>query len=160
MISTEKDLSDSENCAMCEMVDDNPLLQLPIPEYIATKVLRESRELYSSDSNVCASPSCTDGSAWLVKSTGRTRQRPFFVECKKSGQVSCEKNCIMFHSCGVCAHMIAVAEKKGCLEDLVKWLGKRENVSITKMASSGLPKGAGKRHRVTESSLQKPAQGM
>ena len=94
---------------------DNPLHQLPIPQYVADKLWQESRELASSESDICASPGCTDGSAWLVESTVPPHQRPFFVECRKTGQVSCEKSCALLHSCGVCAHTVAVAKKKRLL---------------------------------------------
>ena len=93
----------------------------------------------------CVSPGCTDGSEWLVKSTIPTHQRPFFVECRKTGQVSCEKSCALFHSWCVCAHTVAVAKKKDCLDSLVKWLSKRDDMNVTKLANSGLPKGAGKK---------------
>ena len=59
--------------------------------------------------------------------------------------MSCEKNCALFHSCGVCAHTVAVAKKKGCLDSLVKWLSNRDNLNVTELANSGLPKGAGKK---------------
>ena len=67
------------------------------------------------------------------------------MECRKTGQVSCEKNCALFHSCGVCAHTVAVAKKKGCLDSLVKWLSNRDNLNVTELTNSGLPKGAGKK---------------
>ena len=126
---------------------ENPLHLLPIPQYIADKIWRESEELASSGSDICASPGSTDGSAWLVKSTVPTHQRPFFVECKKTGQVSCEKSCVLFNSCGMCTHTVAVAKKKGCMDALVKWLNKRDDLNVTKLANSGLPKGAGKKGR-------------
>ena len=118
---------------------EDPLHQRPIPQYVADKLWRESKELTSSESDICASPGCTDGSVWLVKSTIPTHQPPFFVECQKTGQVSCEKNCALLHSCGVCAHSVAIAKKKGCLDSLVKWLSKRDNLNIAKLANSGLP---------------------
>lgn len=95
----------------------------------------------------CISPGCTDGSAWLAKSDNATHQRPYFVECKKSGQLCCEKSCIMFNSCGVCAHIVAVATRKKCFETFISWLRKRGSMNVTKKAHSGLPKGAGKKAR-------------
>ena len=68
----------------------------------------------------------------------------FFVECQKTSQVSCEKTAL-FHSCSVCAHTVAIAKKKGCLDSLVKWLSKRDDLNVLKLANSGLPKGAGKK---------------
>ena len=51
----------------------------------------------------------------------------------------------MFNSCGVCAHIVAVATRKKCFETFISWLRKRGSVNVTKMAHSGLPKGAGKK---------------
>ena len=99
--------------------EENLLCQLSIPHYVAEKVWKEGKELASQDSSVCASPGCTDGSAWLVKSDCSTHQRPFFVECKKSGQLCCEKTCMMFNSCGVCAHIVAIATRRKCFDTLV-----------------------------------------
>ena len=42
---------------------ENPLHQLPIPQYVADKLWQESKELTLSESDICASPGCTDGSA-------------------------------------------------------------------------------------------------
>ena len=145
--------------AVC-IADEYPLCQISIPQYIAEKVWTDGKELASQDSNVCISPGCTDGSAWLVKSDNATHQRPYFVECKKSGQLCCEKSCIMFNSCGVCAHIVAVATRKKCLETFINWFSKRDSINVTKMAHSGLPKGAGKKIRSrrkfsTKSSMRK-----
>ena len=101
------------------IADENPLCQISIPQYVAEKVWTDGTELTSQDSNVCISPGCADGSAWLVKSDNATHHRPYFVECKKSGQLCCEKSCIMFNSCGVCAHIVAVATRKKCLETFI-----------------------------------------
>ena len=134
----------SIECQLSNASQENPLHQLSIPQNIADKLWQESGELASSESDICASPGCVDGSMWLVKSTVPTHQRPFFVECRKTGQVSCEKSCALFHSCGVCAHTVAVAKKKSCLDSLVKWLSKRDDLNVMQLANSGLPKGSGK----------------
>ena len=123
----------------------NPLLNVAVPQYVAEKVWIDSQHLVSTESNVCASPGCTDGNAFLVKSTIATRQRPYFVECKKNGQISSEQSCMLYHSSGVCAHTVAVAQKKGCLDVFLNRLNKRDKLSVTKMANVGLPKGAGKK---------------
>ena len=143
-ISNEIDLGDTE-ASKEEKSDSNPLCTLSIPRYVAEKVWTEGKELASSDDNICASPGCTDGTAWLVKSNCATRTKPFYVECKATGQVSCEKGCLMFNSCGVCAHAIAVATRNECLNTLVSWLQKWGSLNVTKMAHSGLPMGAGKK---------------
>ena len=142
VLSSEIDSGDAEANKKC---DENPLNKLCIPQYVAEKVWTDGQQLASSDVNICASPGCSDGTTWLVKSNSATHQKPFFIECKKSGQVSCEKSCLMFNSCGVCAHTVAVATRLDCMETLVNWLQKQGNMNITKLAHSGLPKGAGKK---------------
>ena len=144
-VSDEMEANDTGTISKAD--EENPLCQLSIPHYVAEKVWKEGKELASQDSSVCASPGCTDGSAWLVKSDCSTHQRPFFVECKKSGQLCCEKTCMMFNSCGVCAHIVAIATRRKCFDILVNWLSKRGSMNVTKMAHSGLPKGAGKKAR-------------
>ena len=45
----------------------------------------------------------------------------------------------------MCTHTVAVAKKKDCMDALVKWLNKQDDSNVTKLANSGLPKGAGKK---------------
>ena len=52
-----------------------------------------------------------------------------------------------------CAHTVAVAKKKDCMDTLVKWLNKRDDSNVTKLANSGLPKGAGKKGHKQEEIL-------
>lgn len=94
--------SDPGDTEGSEAGGEYPLRKLSIPPYIAEKVWTEGQELASTDSILCASPGCTDGGSWLVKSNTATHQKPFFVECKKTGQISCEKSCLRFNSCSVC----------------------------------------------------------
>ena len=98
-----------------EQVDDdyNPLLSLPsLPEYVANKIWKESQQLQSEDNSVCASPGCSDGKAWLVRSTNPTHKQPYFVECKENGDISCEQSCMLYHSSKLCAHIVVVADHK------------------------------------------------
>ena len=93
----------------------------------------------SSESDICVSPGCTDGSAWLVKSTILTHQRPFLWSVER--QAKCHvRRTVHFFIPAVCVHtLVTVAKKKGCLDSLVKWLSKRDNLNDTKLANSGLP---------------------
>ena len=126
-----------------EFDQDNPLAQCNLPEYLAEKIWKESRDLISCDSNVCRSPGSTNGE-WLVKSSTSSQTRPFFVVQKESGQVVCEPSCVAYHSCGVCAHSVTIAEKTSSLDKLIQWLQNRAGVNLTRLAKSGLPR-AGKK---------------
>ena len=70
-----------------EFDQDNLLAQCNLPEYLAEKIWKESRDLISCDSNVCRSPESTSDGEWLVESSTSSQTRPFFVVQKESGQV-------------------------------------------------------------------------
>ena len=141
------DSGESDSCKE-EDWNENPLLQLSsLPRYVAEKIWTDSLQLASSTNSVCVSPGCNDGSAWLVQSsTNQTRQRPIFVECKKNGHIVCEQSCMLFHSCNICAHTVAVAKHKYCLDSLLESiLKKQKGVNVTKMSNTGMPKSCGRK---------------
>ena len=124
----------------------NPLLALSIPNFIADKIWAQTKQLRAIDDSVCRSPGCADGKTWLVQSMDSARKRPYFVECKANGDISCEQGCMLYNSCRVCAHTVTVAQHKDCLDDLITCLVKNQsNVSVSKMAGVGMPKGPGKK---------------
>ena len=122
------------------IADENPLCQISIPQYVAEKVWTDGKELASQDSNVCISPGCTDGSAWLVKSDNATYQRPYFVGCKKSGPDSYAVRRTALCSIPVVTLIVIVTTRKKCLETFINnyWFSKRGSINVTKMAHSGL----------------------
>ena len=87
----------------------NELKCLDIPQYVQVKIWKESNELLADDRNICEAPGITDCSCWLVASTDYSRQRPYYVECGKSGQLICESACFLYKSVKICAHIVAVA---------------------------------------------------
>ena len=137
----------SESDSSKEECDNNPLLQLSsLPKYVAEKIWNESEQLAMSKNSVCISPGCNDGSACLVQSNSQTRPRPFFVECKKNGHIVCEQSCMLFYSCNICAHTIAVAKQKYCLDSLLKSVAKKQKGEhLTRMSDVGMPKNRGKK---------------
>ena len=88
---------------------ENPLLTLPIPAYLANKIWEESTKILASNGSVIPSPGCKNESEWLVKSNDLKRKSPYFVECRKNGQVVCEPNCGIYKSSKVCVHAVVVA---------------------------------------------------
>ena len=71
----------------------NALLQLKLPPYVATKIWNEADELLKDGSNICESPGSTSGLEFVVKTLDDKHKQPYFVECKVSGQIVCEKSC-------------------------------------------------------------------
>ena len=156
-ILDEMEMSDTEAVGIA---DENPLCQISIPQYVAEKVWSDGKELASQDSNVCVSPGCTDGSAWLVRVTVQHIKDRILLSVKKSGQLCCEKRCIMFNSCGVCAHIIAVAARKKCLRPSLTSLASGAALMLRKWLTLDCLKGAGKKTRShrkfsTKSSMRK-----
>ena len=125
----------------------NPLIQLEMPLYVADKIWKEAHELLKDNAGkICLSPGCTDNREWLVKSSDEKHRHPYFVECKTSGQILCEKSCTMYLSCKVCAHTIAVARHTESVKKHLKWLQKQKGiVSLSALADTNMPKGAGKK---------------
>ena len=60
-ILDEMEASDVERMGIA---DENPLIQISIPQYVAERVWTEGKELALQDSNICISPGCTDESGW------------------------------------------------------------------------------------------------
>lgn len=149
----EESMDDTETAEVAEaeqreeQEEPNPLLQIPaIPRYVAVKIWKEGTDLSSLTGSICESPGCHDGNAWLVQSAIPSHRQPYFVECRKSGQVVCEKGCALFHSCGICTHSVAVARFKGCLDQFLSWFGKQKGtVNVSNLASTGMPSTSGKK---------------
>ena len=91
----------------------------------------------------------------LFRVTIPSRHRPFFVECKKNGRIVCKQSCMLFHSCSICAHTVAVAKQKDCLDSLLNSIAKKwGGVSITNISDGGMPESWGKKL----STKRKPSQ--
>ena len=143
----------------------NVLLQLQLPSYVATKIWNEADELLKDGSNnICKSPGSKNGLEFLVKSLDDKHKQPYFVECKVSGQIVCEKSCALFSSCKVCTHTVVVARHKGSMDQYLQWLLKQKSdANLSVLADVNMPKGAGKKpssHRkASQKSSTKTHQG-
>ena len=141
---------------------ENPLLTVPIPAYLANKIWEESTKILASNGSVIPSPGCKNESEWLVKSNDLKRKSPYFVECRKNGQVVCEPNCGIYKSSKVCVHAVVVACHTQKLELYVQWLAKQKEgtVSVSKLASIGIPTGSGKKGCRRKASQKKSTKAM
>ena len=123
----------------------NPIVQLQLPSYIAEKIWKEAERLNDNPSNICLSPGCTNDREWLVKSGEEKHRQPYFVECKPSGQILCEKTCALYLSSKVCAHTVAVACHTSTMDKYLSWVQKQKgSMSLSALANLNMPKGAGK----------------
>ena len=136
---------------------ENKLLSLPIPAYLADKVWDESTNVLAAEGSVYPSPGCKDRSEWLVKSTDLKRKSPYFVECRKNGQVVCEPSCGLFKSSKVCVHTVSVARHTGELGQYLHWLLKQKEgtLNVSKLAAVDMPAGSGKKGSRRKASQKK-----
>ena len=90
-----------------------------------------------------------------MKSSKEKHRHPYFVEMKDSGQILCEKSCMLYCSCKICSYSVAVAYHTKSSQKYLTWLQKyRGNVSLSVLANANMPKGAGKKpngHRQSSS---------
>ena len=126
--------------------EENPFLCIrTLPTYVATKVWEDGRALLASN-GICLSPGCSDECEWVVKSRKPSRKHPFFVQCKKTGQILCEQSCTTYCSSGICSHIVAVAYYKKSVDSFIEWMGKQKrSVNITRLSTVDMPKGRGKK---------------
>lgn len=136
---------------------ENKLLCLPIPAYLADKVWDECTNVLATDGSVCLSPGCKDKSEWLVKSTDLKRKSPYFVECRRNGQVVCEQNCGLFKASKVCVHTVSVARHTGQLGQYLQWCLKQKagTLNMSKLAAIDMPAGSGKKGSRRKASQKK-----
>ena len=136
---------------------ENTLLCLPIPDYLADKVWDESTNVLAADGSVCPSPGCKDKSEWLVKSTDLKRKSPYFVECRKNGQVVCGQSCGLFKASKVCVHTVSVARHTGQLGQFLQWCLKQKagTLNMSKLAAVDMPAGSGKKGSRRKASQKK-----
>ena len=112
---------------------------------ISEEIWKEAERLNDNPSNICLSPGCTNDREWLVKSGEEKHRQPYFVECKPSGQILCEKTCALYLSSKVCAHTVAVACHTSTMDKYLSWVQKqKDSVSLSALANLNMPKGAGK----------------
>ena len=139
---TRKD--DAQTCSN-DLSSQPPLLD-HLPSYVAEKIQAESEKLTANKSCIVASPGCASGMEWVVQSFDDKHRQPYFVECRATGQILCEKSCTLYSSCKVCAHTVAVARRTCSLEKYMVWFQKqRGSLNVSSLADVHMPKGAGKK---------------
>ena len=130
-----------------------PLSVLSLPSHFAVNMWRKAQTLSSSDDAMVLCPGNT--SSWMVKS--ESSDRPHFVKATKCGYI-CDEQCLAFKSAKICAHIVAVAVRMGCLEKFLKWFNskKESGPNLTALAEARKPKSAGKKRKgVTKKSAKK-----
>ena len=125
--------------------------------YLADKVWDESTRLLASEGCVCPSPGCSNKMEWLVQSCDARRKSPYFVECRKNGQILCEQSCGVYKSSKLCVHTVTVARSNGVLGQYLHWLLKQKagTLNLSKLAAVDMPTGSGKKRSGRKASEKK-----
>ena len=135
----------------------NFLRRLPIPVYLADKVWDESTKMLASEGCICPSPGCSNKMEWLVQSCDARRKSPYFVECRKNGQIICEQSCGVYKSSKLCVHTVTVARRNNVLSQYLRWLLKQKagTLNLSKLAAVDMPTGSGKKKSGRKASEKK-----
>ena len=117
----------------------NPLSVLQIPGYVASTIWRQQKSLQGHN-NITAAPGSSTTCAWMVASLSGSR--PHYVKLER-GRYMCDKDCTFFQSTKICAHIIAIVNMEGKLEEFLSTHTKQCSiVNATTLAESGLPHSA------------------
>lgn len=112
-----------------------------VPLAVLETMFEKANKLLSLPDFVIPQPGSTNGSYIVAGHSNRI----YCVKPGKGGSLVCDKSCFN-RSTGICEHILAVAERKGMLDEFLNCF-KRGNkgANITAMALDGGPKNAGKK---------------
>ena len=124
--------------------DYSPLLDKGIHETTLRNIWKKAAELANTDGMIVPIPgekACLDR---MVAS--RSGQTPHTVRAIKKGVLKCDGQCQMYTTHKLCAHVIAVAEVHGKLEELIQYLVTGNmDPNISSMVMIGMPHTSGKK---------------
>lgn len=130
-----------ENDSECSRASDNPLDVLELPSHVRKSMWEKAQDLSMNETNIVQAPG--DQSAYMVKSY--SNKRPHYVKMSHRGGFLCNDQCLSYKSMKICSHIVALAIKENCLNNLLKWYRTMKYTpNFTTLAESGKPSTAGK----------------
>ena len=112
-----------------------------VPLSVLERMFEKAKSLVRNDGLVLEKPGATDGSYIVAGSANRI----FCVSPGKGGSFKCDRSCINSRT-KICEHVIAVAEKRGKLEQFVEWFRRSKcDASVSMSALNGAPKSMGRK---------------
>ena len=103
---------------------------------------RKAEKLLTTTGSICMAPGMSD--AMCVAS--ETGSKPHIVSTTKSGSVACDEACMAWKSQKFCSHVLAVAEKRDCLDEfLASYRRSKVSGNYTAVCTHNQPKGVGKK---------------
>lgn len=104
-----------------------------LSENVYKHVWEKAVEILDKDSNIVHAPG--ENTAMLVIS--KSKKMPHYVEIFKSGKIECP--CDGYKAKQMCSHALAVAEKRGVLENYLCWYEKCRGLSISAICREKMP---------------------
>ena len=120
-----------------------PLDLLTLPSQLKKSLWEKANDLVKDETAIVRAPGDGDESAWMVKSY--SGKRPHFVKITKC-TFACDEQCLSYKLMKLCSHTIALAIKKDCVENFLKWYRTMKyQPNFTTLAEAGKPSTAGKK---------------
>ena len=111
-----------------------------IPAELLLSMWKKAERLLSTPNSICAAPGMANARC-VASDTG---EKPHIVTQNTRGATICDDSCIGWKSQKICAHVLAVAESKGHLEDfLQQYRAKKTQPNYTAVVSHGIAKSVG-----------------
>ena len=106
----------------------------------------KAERLFNTHGNICNAPGMPD--SFCVASEGGCK--PHIVSKNKKGTVICDEVCLGWKSQKMCSHVLAAAEKMGCLDKTLQAYRKlKQPINYTSALTHGLSKNVGKKPGAT-----------
>ena len=107
-----------------------------------TCMWEKAERLLNSYGNICSTPGMPD--SFCVASEGGGK--PHIVTRNKRGVIVCDEACLGWKSQKICSHILATAEKMGCLKETIQSYRRlKQPISYTAVLTHGLSKNVGKK---------------
>ena len=139
--------------ALCQLTltaEEAALSSLPLS--LVQRIFTKAEQLLAKEGAIVEAPG--NSNACMVES--QTTKRPHYVSVDQvTGKVECA-NCPGWSSSRLCAHSVAVAEKKSILEKYVAWIKRRGGpMNLTALVTFDSSKGVGRKGQKPKTSSRR-----
>lgn len=118
---------------------ESGITNIPLP--ILQTMFEKAADLFSTVESIVLKPGGTDGSYVVAGHSNRI----LIVTPGKGGSLTCDRQCSN-RSTGLCEHTLAVAARRGSLEEFLSWFKRaKKGPDLSAMALHGAAKNAGKK---------------
>lgn len=118
-----------------------------VPHQSVLEMFQKAAQMCSTPGEIVKAPIASgNGNIYYAASTSNPETPHQVRIIGKSGQFSCDKNCLRWSTFKVCSHVLAVAEHVGSLKTFLTWFGKAQRApNYTALSNSNMPSNRGKK---------------